>query len=87
MTGGSPALRFKVAGISTRVAGIPCFIEVLSWEPYLPATKREPEGGGTGEWRVLDRRGRPAPWLQRKITPAERDRIEQMVFDKMEERA
>lgn len=75
-----------------RVAGIPCLIAVESWEPYVPArTSGPPEHcypaeGGCGEWRVLDRRGRPAPWLERKLTEAERARIDDVVFDVMENR-
>jgi hypothetical protein len=42
--------------------------------------------GGCGEWEVRDRRGRPAPWLERKLTEAERKRIDQQVFDYMEGR-
>jgi hypothetical protein len=39
------------------------------------------------EWVVLDRRGRPAAWLERKLTDAERSRIEQEVAETMAEDA
>ena len=73
-----------------RVAGLPCLIVVTYWEPYVPAKVSGPPEycypaeGGCCEWEVRDRRGRPAPWLERKLTDAERERIDQLVFDKME---
>lgn len=73
-----------------RVAGIPCVIAVTYWEPFRPGFLSGPpelcypDEGGCGEWEVLDRRGRPAPWLERKLTDAERERIDQRVFDVME---
>jgi hypothetical protein len=43
-----------------------------------------PSEGGCGDWEVLDRRGRPAPWLERKLTDRERSRIDDEVFEHME---
>ncbi|APL99266.1 hypothetical protein [Bordetella phage CN2] len=83
---------FTLFAFEDRVAGIPCLIAVHSWEPYVPAQISGPPEhcypaeGGEGEWSVLDRRGRPAPWLERKLTEAERERIDQLVFDVMENR-
>lgn len=74
------------------VMGIPAIIRVTYWEPYVPAKVSGPPEycypaeGGCGDWEVLDRRGRPAPWLEAKITDAERERLEQLVFDYMENR-
>ena len=79
-----------IAEIEARVAGIPCIIGVIDWEAYVPAftsgppDRCYPSEGGCGSWDVLDRRGRPAPWLERKLTDSDRDRIEQEVFDHME---
>lgn len=83
-----------------RVCGIPCIVAVTSWEAYVPAKTCYPEGGswgewgppedcypeegGCGEWELRDRRGRPAPWLERKLDDKERQRIDQLVFDYME---
>ncbi len=39
--------------IPMRVLGIPCLIEVP---------------GESNDWDILDRRGRWAPWLERKLT-------------------
>ena len=79
-----------IAEIESRVAGIPCLIGVIDWEAYVPAytsgppDRCYPSEGGCGSWEVLDRRGRKAPWLERKMTPADERRIEQDVFEAME---
>lgn len=66
----------------TTIAGIPCQCEVL-W--YQAAEPMRITGSGFGDadppepeefvFRLLDRRGRPAPWLERKLTEAETDRL------------
>ena len=72
--------------------GIPCIIRVLSWDAYMPAVIRADPGdsypaeGGEGEWEVLDRKGRRAPWLEAKMTDKERVRIDEEVFNHMENR-
>lgn len=65
----------------TRVAGIPCSIEVTAFAPYRCNRRGHidhwlPDELPEIEWRVLDRNGRPAGWLERKLSPAERRRIE-----------
>ena len=78
--------------IETTVAGIPAILRVTYWEPYVPAqVSGPPENcwpaeGGYGDWDVLDRNGRPAPWLEAKITDAERRRLDRLVFKHMEDR-
>lgn len=47
--------------IQTTVCGIPCIASLVSDE----------EGG----FEILDSRGRKAPWLTRKLTPTETNRI------------
>jgi hypothetical protein len=65
----------------TTIAGIPCEIEVLSidWgeEAVLdvPADRWYPGSAPDAEYRVLDRNGRPAPWLERKMSEEDHDRI------------
>lgn len=39
------------------------------------------------EWTVCDRRGRPAPWLDRKLTADDKARIEQEIEEFMQEDA
>lgn len=73
-----------------RACGIPCIVAVLCWEPYVPAKISGPpedcypEEGGCGEWELRDRRGRSAPWLERKLDDEERQRIDELVFERME---
>lgn len=60
--------------IHTRIAGIPCQVQLNHLEPITPAYRHghpdnwEPESGGEMDFTVLDRRGRPAPWLDNKLT-------------------
>ena len=72
------------------VCGIPCIICIRDWDSYMPAILRaepgdsHPAEGGCGNWEVLDRRGRAAPWLERKVTSRERTRIDQEIFNHLE---
>ena len=74
----------------THIAGIPCVVKVLNYQPCIPAyisgppEDCYPAEGGESVWEVLDRKGRPAPWLQRKLTDAEVDRIESEIVNRME---
>jgi hypothetical protein len=74
----------------SNVCGIPCIIRVTHYDYYQPAfisgppENCYPAEGGCGDWEVLDRRGRPAPWLERKLTDRERSRIDDEVFEHME---
>jgi len=68
--------------IRTRVAGIPCQAALTYYSPGVPMRIT---GSGFGdadppepdeiEFDILDRRGRPAPWLERKMTDSDHDRI------------
>ncbi len=68
--------------MDTRIAGIPAKIEVTSFYKYRAATIwGHPDGWAPAEpeeitFQVLDRRGRPAPWLERKLDEQDRARIE-----------
>ena len=77
-----------------RICGIPATIRVTEWEPEIPAVgmfgpweDSEPGVPAGGCWEVCDRRGRPAPWLARKLADdeVEFDRIESLVYATMEE--
>lgn len=74
----------------TRVCGIPCIVRVIEWEPFVPARTGgspdnwAPEEGGYGSWEILDTRGRPAPWLERKMTLQDVGRLNAEVYDRME---
>lgn len=52
----------------TRVRGIPAQIKILSYHRAWPGTYWEPPEPAEVEFDVLDRRGRPAPWLLRGMT-------------------
>lgn len=69
-----------------RVNGIPCQIRVTHIVPPLPARTTGhpdtwlPADGGEIEYDVLDRKGRPAPWLRRKLRDRDEDAIYRRVF-------
>jgi hypothetical protein len=76
-----------LAEIETRVAGIPCMVGVRSFfhqPPHLGSplscdSADDFYGYTDAEWEILDRRGRKASWLEKKLTAAERARVEQEV--------
>lgn len=65
----------------TRVNGIPCQCEVTSYTPayagVLSGPYEDAEEPLPAEWefKILDRKGRPAPWLEKYITEKEIDRL------------
>jgi hypothetical protein len=66
----------------TRIHGIPCEVELLhvSGQARPAITQAEPDYCAEEEhlevsFAILDRRGRPADWLEEKLSPAERKRI------------
>ena len=74
----------------TRVCGIPCLVKVTYWEPYVPAKVYGPpehcypSEGGEGDYEVCDLRGRPAKWLERKMTDQDHNLLAEEVFNYME---
>ena len=76
-----------IAEIETRVAGIPCIIGVTEYEcvkgsySYHAASDLDYYGYTECEFDVLDRRGRPAPWLERKLTDKITREIEQEIAE------
>ena len=71
-----------IAEIETRVAGIPCIIGVTEYEcvkgsySYHAASDWDYYGYTECEFDVLDRRGRKAAWLERKLSDKDCNRIE-----------
>lgn len=69
--------------MKTRIAGIPCEVELTY---YVAPRPMEITGTGFGdaippeleeiEFKVLDRKGYPAPWLEAKLADADVERIE-----------
>jgi hypothetical protein len=71
--------------IETRISGIPCLIEVTVFSHYAGrdtwGSDWDYNGGTEVEFEVCDRRGRPAPWLERKMTNKDYDRIVGEIID------
>ena len=77
---------------NTTCCGIPCIVRVLSWERYTakyisgaPESCYPPEGG-YGDWEILDRKGKKAIWLEKKLEKNKKEfsRLENEVFEFME---
>jgi len=83
-------MKTYIAEIEARVAGIPCLIGVVDYERYQPAyisgppEDCYPAEGGTGDFEILDSRGRRAPWLEKKITAQDEENIQEAIFEYME---
>jgi hypothetical protein len=69
--------------IDTKIAGIPCKIEVLSYfkqEPFRgPAEKCDNDmdyyGYSDIDYRILDRKGYHAPWIEAKVSEKDKEKI------------
>lgn len=78
-----------LAEIETRVAGIPCIVGVTYFESvggsfsYHADSDLDYYGYTECEFTVCDRRGRPAPWLERKLTAEDTSRIESEIAEQM----
>ena len=73
--------------LATHIAGIPCLVDVMTCtvvkgsRSYNAPSDWDYYGYTEVEFEVCDRRGRPAPWLERKMTRDDKDRIEQEILD------
>ena len=70
-----------------RIANIPCQIKVThcnvvpgTWHQDAPSDM-DYYGYSEIEFKVLDRKGYPAPWLERKLTQAERMNLENYIVE------
>jgi hypothetical protein len=76
--------------IETRVAGIPAIIGVSDYKYYRPdRSYRSPSsedfyGGYVFEYDILDKRGRKAEWLERKLTNNCRDEIDELILSELD---
>ena len=64
--------------LEVRIQGIPAIVEVTSVVRATPAGARgylDPPEPAEVEFIVMDRRGRPAPWLARKMSQADVQQI------------
>jgi len=68
--------------IETRVSGIPCLVD-FEYFKQEPDHRADSDWDYTGyidiEYTILDRRGRPAAWLERKITSKDDERIREEI--------
>lgn len=73
-----------------KIAGIPCIIEVTHYHAvkgshsYNAASDWDYYGYVEIEYRVLDRKGKPAAWLERKVTDAIDTEIKADIAARME---
>ena len=73
--------------MESTVAGIPCIIQidrcmvVKGSYSYNAPSDHDYHGYSEIEFTVCDRRGRPAPWLERKLTENDVDRIESEIIE------
>jgi hypothetical protein len=77
---------------TSKVAGIPCVIEVdrlFVQEPLGPRCDSDWDCYGFTEieFTVCDRNGRYAPWLEKKLTDRDRERIEEEALENAKEYA
>jgi len=76
-----------IAQIESYVAGIPCIIGVVDYTcvkgsyNYHAASDWDYHGYTESEWEVCDRKGRPAPWLARKLTSEIEREIEREIAE------
>lgn len=75
---------------ASRIAGIPCMIDVTHYREQKPMGRwadsdMDCDGFTEFEYQVLDRRGRPAPWLERKATKDDEARILAEYLDHLKE--
>jgi hypothetical protein len=71
--------------METKVNGIPCQVRVDFFKHVKGDDRADNPFDFDGyydiEFTLLDRRGYPALWLERKLTNADRDRIEQEIIN------
>ena len=69
-----------MSDFNSYVAGIPCTIAIQSYADVPSRLYGHPDDSTEGyyecEYEICDRKGRPAPWLERKATKEDHRRIE-----------
>ena len=75
--------------LDTNVCGIPCIVRVTHFYrnagsySYNAPSDLDYYGYTEMDYDILDRRGRPAPWLERKLNDAVREEIEAEIYTHM----
>lgn len=75
--------------MESQIAGIPCLIEItyftkVKGDRSTWASDWDYYGYTESEWNVRDRKGYAAAWLEKKLTGADRERIEIEIEEFME---
>ena len=74
-----------IAKIESYVAGIPCIVGVTDYRQVVADMRADNTWDYNGytdcEWDVCDRRGRPAPWLAKKMSSNDESRIQGQIAD------
>ena len=67
---------------STRVAGIPCICRVTTrYTEAIPDKETGLPDHDTFDFEILDTRGRKAPWLSKKLSEKDSDRLREEFLD------
>lgn len=61
---------------SVTICGIPAQVKILYYQPPEQECPDQPGCGAWFDYRVYDRRGYPAPWLQRKMRARDEDNVQ-----------
>lgn len=69
-----------IATTAVRVAGIPACLAVTDYDPGWRGSAWEPPEPPSVAWQLLDRRGRPAPWLAAKLTRQDAAHLDDAAF-------
>ena len=77
-----------LAEIEARAAGLPCLLGVTHYFERSPDySSRDSDMDYRGfvevEWEILDRRGNPAAWLAKKVSPDEMSLLEDVLIEEM----
>lgn len=77
-----------LAEIEARAAGLPCLLGVTHYFEKSPDyASRDSDMDYRGfvevEWEILDRRGNPAAWLAKKVSPDEMSLLEDVLIEEM----
>ena len=75
-------MHYRIQGIPCQVQMTRCFVQ----KPLGPNCDSDLDcyGYSEVEFDVLDRNGRPAPWLERKMSDSERSEIEGLLLEEVE---
>lgn len=74
--------------LTTRIAGIPCQVEIVSYSPYRDNCTGHidswlPDEHEELEFQVYDTKGYPAEWLAVKMTDSDISRIEKLLIEEL----